>query len=230
MIDYKDCELNLLDYKNALIYDKRTYCKYYSSLLFFNHIILFSFYPIDDYNIKIIKINLFFLSFDIFFSVNTFFFNDSTIHQIYKDKGAYNLSYFMPQIIYSFIISYFIMLLIKYSSLSQRNLIEVKNEDNIDKAKDKVTKTKRCLIIKYILFYIFSFIYLTLFWYYLSSFCAVYQNSQVYLIINTFISFGLYLLYPFIYNLLPCFIRIYSLKKNIKNVCIFKISKFLQIF
>ena len=71
---YKDCELNSFDYQMALKYDKRTFFQYYISLLKSKHVILFSFYPINDYNIKIIKVSLFFLSFDIYFAVNTFFF------------------------------------------------------------------------------------------------------------------------------------------------------------
>ena len=91
IIKYKNCELNSFNFKMALKYDKRTFLQYYTSLLLSKHILLFSFYPVDDYNIKIIKITLFFLSFDIYFAVNTFFFNDSTIHQIYEDGGEYNI-------------------------------------------------------------------------------------------------------------------------------------------
>ena len=211
----------------ALKYDKRTFLQYYNSLLLSKHILLFSFYSVDDYNIKIIKITLFFLSFDIYFAVNTFFFNDSTIHQIYEDGGEYNLSYFIPIIIISFIISYFIISFIRYFSLSERFLTEIRNKEKLSKGQDIVQNTKRCLIIKYIIFYVLSFIFLTFFWFYLSSFCAIFQNTQIYVIKNTFISFGISFLFPFIYELLPCIIRIYSLKNN--NECIYKFSKIIQL-
>ena len=71
---------------------------------------------------------------------------------------------------------------------------------------------------------------LTFFWYYLSSFGAVYQNSQVYLIKNTFMSFLISLLYPFIINIFPTILRINSLKNA--NNCkenLFTFSKFIQI-
>ncbi len=206
----------------AFKYDKRTFLQYYISLLLSKHILLFSFYPVDDYNIRIIKVTLFFFAFDIYFAVNTFFFNDSTIHQIYEDGGEYNLSYFMPKILISFIISYFIISFIRYFSLSERFLIDLKNERD-----DIIQKTKRCLIIKYIIFYVLSFIFLTFFWFYLSSFCAIFQNTQIYIIKNTFISFGISILFPFIYELLPCVLRIYSLKK--RNEFIYKLSKIIQL-
>ena len=227
-IKYSHNELNFFSFQKALKYDKRKFCQYYLSLLKIQNLILFSFYPINDYNIKIIKICLFFLFFDIYFAVNTLFFNDSTIHQIYIDRGAYNLGYFMPKIIYSFIISYIISILIKYFCLSEKILLELKNEENNDDLNDKGDKVKRCLIIKYIIFFVFSFIFLILFWYYLSAFCAVFKNSQVYLIKNTFISFTIALIYPFLFILLPGFLRFCSLKKK-GNECIYKISIFMQL-
>jgi hypothetical protein len=177
-IKFKESELNFLKYKDAIIYDKRTFSQYYSCLNKIKISILFAFYPIDDYNIKIIKICLFFLSFVIYFSVNTFFFNDDTFHQIYLDGGKYNFLYFLPQIIYSFVICHLINNVLKYFFLSERDYLQIKNEENENAIKDKADSTKRCLIIKYIIFFILSLLFLILFWYYLSSFCAVYKNNK----------------------------------------------------
>ena len=227
-IEYKDYELNDLNYFNALLIDKRKYWQYYLSLLKTKNIILFAFYPMDDYNFKIIKIGLFFLSFDIFFSVNTFFFDMNAIHQIYKDEGKYNFSYFFPKILFSFLISYFFISFIKYFSLSERNFYEIINEENMNKINDKAQNVRRCLLIKYIIFFLLSFLFLFLFWFYLSSFCAVFKNTQIYVVINTFISFGIFLAFPIFFNLLPCAFRIYSLKKRNEKF-IFKLSKYLQL-
>ena len=227
-IKFKESELNSISYKEALIYDKRTFGEYYLTLNKIKISILFAFYPINDYNIKIIKICLFFLSFVIHFSVNTFFFNDNTFHQIYLDGGKYNFLYFLPQIIYSFIISYLINDICKFFCLSERNLLEIKNEENPEEINNKAESIKRCLIIKYIIFFVSSFIFLIVFWYYLSSFCAVYQNTQIYLAINALISYIISSVYPLIFNLLPCILRVKSLK-NIDRECLYKISKFIQI-
>ena len=221
-----DFELNNYTYKKALEKDKRTYYEYYISLLKIKNPILFAFYPIKDYNIKIIKIDLFFLSFIIYILINTFFFNSSVIHQIYEDGGAYNISFFLPRIIYSFFISYFLSNIMIYFSLSERNLLELKNANGL--TFDKVEEIKRCLKIKYIIFFILSIFFLILFWYYLSSFCAIYQNTQIYLIKNVLISFSLSFIFPLIINLFPCSLRVYSLK-NGNNECIYKFSKIIQI-
>ena len=68
------------------------------------------------------------------------------------------------------------------------------------------------------------------FWYYISTFCAVYKNTQITLIKNTFISFGLTLLYPFGLNLFPGFFRIPSLRTKKKDrECMYKLSNILSL-
>ena len=225
---FKESEYNYMNYKDALLYDKRKFSQYYCCLTKSKIPILFAFYPMNDYNIKIIKICLFFLSFVTYFAVNTFFFNESTIHQIYIDGGNYNFSYFLPKIIISFIVCYIINNIIIYFFLSERNLLEIKNVENLDEISDKADSVKRCLIIKYIIFFILSFVFLIVFWYYLSSFCAVYQNTQIYLLINTVISFLISLIYPIFFNILPSILRISSLKSTTSE-CVYKTSKIIQI-
>ena len=228
MTYYNDFELNTMNYNEALEIDKRTYIQYYKSLLMTKHPIIFTFFLPKDYNVFIIKICLLSLSFAIYYAFNTMFFDFSIIHKVYKDQGEYNISYLFPLILYSFIISYCINSAIKYIVLSERNIVEIKNQNSIKKANDKVPKVERCLIIKNICYFIISIAFLFFFWYYLASFCAVYQNSQIHVIKNTFISFSLSLLFPFIINLLPGIFRIISLK-NKKQKCLYITSKIIQL-
>jgi hypothetical protein len=230
MRKYKEFELNYLSYREALRLDKRTFFQLYFYLIKTKVPIFFEFYPINDYNLKIIKISLFFLFFDIYFAINTLFFTDSTIHQIYKDGGKYNLGYFLPQIIYSFIICYIINWAIKYFTLLERNILEAIKGVNSRNMLKKVFKIKRCLIIKYITFYGLSNVFLILFWFYLSSFCAVYQNTQIYLIINTFMSCLVCIIFNFLFISLPSTFRFLSLNVNkAKYECFYKASQILQI-
>ena len=53
--EQKDFELNSLDYEEAIKVDHRTYFQYYISLLKYNHPIMFSFSPYNDYNSRIKK-------------------------------------------------------------------------------------------------------------------------------------------------------------------------------
>ena len=71
-IIYNDYELNSFDYKNALLYDERTCCQYYWSLIKVKNTIIFSFCPVKDYNSIIIKSCIFSLSFSIYYAINFF--------------------------------------------------------------------------------------------------------------------------------------------------------------
>jgi len=221
-------ELNKLPYKKALIYDKRKMSHYYMFLIKIKHPLLFSFCPIKDYNVWIIKLDIFLLLFTIMYANNALFITEKTIHRIYADKGEYIISNYWSSIICSFIISHFIIILIKFVFLSERNLLELKCQKTYRKASEIIDKIRRVIIIKYIFFYILGIIFLLMFWYYLSSFCAVYQNTQIFLIINTFISFGISLLFPFLINLIPSLLRNLSLRSP-KQECLYKISQYIQI-
>ena len=230
MPNYNDYEINSLSYSEALKYDKRSYCQYYFSLLRTKHLFLFSFYLSTDYNSKIIKICLFFFSFSLYYTVNTLFYTDSTLHQIYEESGKFNFIYHIPQILYSTIISSIINMIVKTLSLSEKNILEIKQEKQIKNCQSKIKKILVCLRIKFICFYIFSFIFLITFWYYLACFCAVYKNTQIHLIKDTFLSFCLSLLYPFGLNLLPGMFRIPAINGGNNNkICLYRISKIIQL-
>ena len=227
--EYNDYELNSLNYEKALEIDKRTYCQYYFSLLKVKHLLIFTFYTNTDYNSRIIKLSLFIFSFALFLTINALFFTDSTMHKIYENHGIFNFVYQLPKILYSTIISAIINAIVKFLSLSEKNILQIKNEKtNVDIISMKIIKK---LKIKLLLFYILIILFLLFFWFYLSCFCAVYTNTQYHLIKDTLISFGLSLIYPFGINLLPGIFRISSLSdQNKSKKYIYIISKVIQIF
>ena len=227
-IIYTDYEMNSFSYKEAINYDKRSLCKYYISLIRIKQLFIFSFCPMKDYNSRIVKIDLFFLAFCIYCFINCLFFDEKTIHKIYEDEGSYNFVYLGPYSTYSFIISQTLFTFVKYFSLSDKNISEIKMEKSLDLSYDIRYKVEKCIKLKYTCFYILSILFLSFFWYYLSSFGAVYQNTQIYLIKNILISFAFSMLYPFVINLLPSILRIYSLN-NKDNECIYKLSRIIQL-
>ena len=229
-LNLNDAEMNNLTYDLALKHDKRTYFQYYLTLIRTKHIFFFAFYPNNDYNSMIIKICLFFFSFALYYTVNCLFFNDNTVHDVNQNSGTFDFIYNLPQILYSTIISAFINMIIKFFSLTEKNILKLKSDNNIKNYNKAVPELLKCLKIKFICFFTISFLLLLFFWYYLSCFCSVYKNTQIYVIEDSLISFGLSLLYPFGLNLLPGFFRIPSLKdKNKSKECIYKFSKMIQL-
>ena len=223
-------ELNQLKYLEAIKLDKRTYLQYYISLVCTNHILVFSFISKFDYNSKILKQFLFFFNFTVNFTVNALFFNDETMHKIYTDKGSFNFIYNIPQILYSSLITGFIIALIQTLALTDSYLINLKHYKDKRSVINKEKEVKKILIIKFVLFFFVCLILLIIFWFYLACFCSVYKNTQLHLIKDTLISFGTSMIYPLFIYLVPGIFRIIAINSKKRNKeCMFKFSKLLQL-
>ena len=223
-----DYELNHLGYKLALIYDKRTYIQYYCSLLKKKNLIFFTFMPGNDYNLITLKISLFLLSFSLYFTINCFFFTDNTMHKFYVDYNDF--IHQIPPILFSSFITFIINIIFKLLSLSENELLSIKKEIKISRATIKANNIKKCLIIKFIIFFISSTILLLFFWYFISCFCGVYVNTQIILIQDSLISFGISMCYPFAIDLFPGIFRIYALRaKNKNKKCLYQFGCFISL-
>ena len=225
-----DQELNKLDYNKALILDKRTYMQYYVSLLKRKHLILFAFLPIRDYNLQYIKIMLFLISFSLYFVINGFFFSDETMHQIYEDCGLINYLNQIVSILYSSIIPAVINIILKLLSLSENDILSLKQQKDSKILLNMAKEIETYMKIKFTFFFIICYILLFFFWYFISCFCGVYKNTQILLITDTLISFGISMIYPFGLNLLPGIFRIPALRANKKDKkCLYQFSSLVAL-
>ena len=225
---YNDEELNNLEYNLALKYDTRKYCQYYLSLLKTKHILIFTFCNNNDYNSKIIKIDLFLFNFAISYMVNALFFDDDTMHKIYKNKGAFDILDQLPPAIYSLLISSFFRFILEILALTEGVILELKKISTKKKFDRIVISIKKIIKIKFLIYFIISSIFLIIFWYYLSMFGAIYVNTQIHLLNDTILSFILSFIEPFGLYLIPGLFRIPSLSKKYKNR--YKLYKLSQIF
>ncbi len=225
-----DNEVNDFPYKKAKKYDRRTYCMYYISLLRTNHDIIFTFFYNADYNSKIIKIDIFILSFTLYFAMNAIFFNDETMHAIYEKEGSFDFIYNLPQIIYSSLISGVLLYFLKLLALSEGLILKFKSDKTIDDLNSREASLKMCIKIKLVFYFILSTFFILFFWYYISMFCAIYVNTQIHLIKDTIISFSMSFISPFFIYLIPGFFRIPALsKRRKKRTWLYNISKILQM-
>ena len=167
-----------MDYKYAIELDKRDFITYYFSLLKLKHLIIFTFLIKEDYNVYLIKISLFLCSLALYLITNTIFFNDENMHEIYIYEGKYNFIYQLPFILYTTIISVFFNNLLNLLSLSQRNILKLKQIDEISIMIRKMLTSLKIFKLKIVLFIIIGLIILIFGWYYLTMFCAVYTNTK----------------------------------------------------
>jgi len=227
-VNYTDFEINSFTYKQAIGVDLRPFKKIYISFIKYKHPFIFAFTNSSEYNSPLVKFALLIISFSLYYFVNSLFLTKSTVHDIYIKENINDIKPYIPYIFISFIICYTFEQIIKYLSLSDSNITSVSNESLYNNAKIKGQKMKKFLLIKYILFFSLGIISIILFGYYLSTFGAVYQNTQFVLVKNALISYLISLIFPFMINIIPAALRRYSLKDATRQ-CIFNLSRYLQV-
>ena len=153
------------------------------------------------------------------------------MHQIYKDEGIFNFKYQSSNILISALTSTFILrIMLQTLVLTDKDILQVKIQSSKDMAINMKKNRLKCMKIKFGIFFLLNFILLGLFWFYLTCFNAIYQNTQIYFIENTFISFAFSLFYPFIINIFPILIRMGSIHSSNKDQrCFYKSSQIIQL-
>jgi hypothetical protein len=237
-----DFELNMLPFQDALKYDRRTCCQYYVSLIKNRQFLLFSLLDFNSYNSVILKKPIFFLSFIYNYGINAFFFTDEVMNKIYENEGKYDIETLTPDAVYSALASTGLLkILMILLLLSERNVLNVKNQKTENQAIESKNHALKIICVKLVFFFIINIALLIFFMFYLTCFNALYPNTQIYLIINTCISFFISNLLTFLYSLIPALFRNDILKYKEKKAArykagsevgdvqyIYNLSKFLQ--
>ena len=209
-----DLDLNNSTYEKALEFDKRTLLQIYWSKLKLKHLIIYTFISCHDYNLQYIKISRFVFLVCTSMALNVFFFFDSSMHKIYLDYGKYNFIQQLPQILYSTIVSLIIEILIGILSFTDINLYQIRQLEQA--TVDNIEKILKKIKMKLMTFFIITFLLFFFYWYFISAFCAVYNNTQIIYIKDFISSFSIGLLYPFIIQFVFSLIRIFTLREKTK--------------
>ena len=222
-------EMNELDFHEAIKFDNRAFIQIYFGILVREHPILFTFFSCDDYNlinIKLVRL-IFLIITDMV--MNVFFFSDESMHKLYISYGKFDLIQQIPQILYSNIISKIVEIFICYLSLTDKFVYKIKK---LCLKNFSIKKEFKCINIKLILFFIFTFIFIVFYWYVVSAFCSVYKNTQITFFKDWICSLILGIFLPFPIYIIPSALRICSIKNNnCKCSCfIYKLSEFIPIF
>ena len=223
-------ELNQLEYDKALIYDKRSFIRSYWDIICREHIIIFTFFICKDYNIIYIKYARFLFLLTTDMAMNVFFFSDNSMHKIFLNYGKFNFIQQIPQVIYTTIISQLIEVFLCFLSLTDKHIYYIKKIfDSVDKK--EIVNILKCIKIKLIIFFIITFILFAFYWYTVTIFCVVYENTQIIFVKDSLLSFLLSIVYPFIIYLIPSILRIISLRSSQKNLkCLYKLSDIIPFF
>ena len=80
---------------------------------------------------------IFFIGFTMDYTVNALFFNDETMHEIYVDKGLFDLETQLPIALYSYLISYILNFPLGLLGLSNDSISDFKQNLRKDSIKKR---------------------------------------------------------------------------------------------
>ena len=225
-------ELNNLEYEEACELDKRGFLKTYLSVLMREHLILFTFFNCYDYNLFYVKIERFLTLICFEMTFNGLFFIHETIYGKYVSEEEFTFVQKLPQLIFTLLASHIIEVILCFFCMTDDHIYEIKEISKEEKPKKGAKKIIDKINRKIIWFYVITFIFFLFNWYFISAFCAVYQNTQIIFLRDTGLSILTSFLDPFfIYGVTTLF-RFISLLKCCKKKlsCLYKLSDLLPIF
>ena len=225
-------ELYRLKFQDAIVMDKRSYLSVYLSTMRREQLIYFTFISWNDYNLFYVKMARFLVILCTEMTLNALFFADETVHKLYTQHGKYNFGQNLPHIIYSLLITHILEILLCYLTMTDIHIYEIKNMKKGEQTPENIFEILKKIKIKLIVFFSFTGLLFIFYWYCVSAFCAVYQKTQGFFILNSFFSFLIELIDPFIIYALIILLRKLSLKYHDKKWMewVYKISKFFPIF
>ena len=225
-------ELNNLDYEEASELDNRGFCRTYWSVLLREHSALLTFVAWHDYNLFYVKIERFLILFCTDMTMNGLFFSDESMHNLYVNNGEYSFVQQLPQILYSLIVGHILEVILCYLSMTDTAIYKIKGLPRNGQNSEKILDIMDCMKRKLVIFFVFTFFLFLFYWYFISAFCAVYQNTQKIFLRDSITSFITSMIDPFIIYGLTMILRLISLSKCCKKKCscIYRISDLIPIF
>ena len=212
-----------MEYKDAIIYDKRKFCEYFAECLKEKHIITYTFIAHEDLRPRTIKIIYFALTLSYYFVFNGLFFEENAISDLFKVTEKENFfSFFLrsyKEIILDIVTEVPFDYLVGLLLVQEKNLKGILKREKYDKdvLNQKINEFIKYVQIRNIVFIIISFIILLFSFFYLLCFNFIYPYSQIEWIKS---SIAIIIIVP-IFSILICFLstclRFLSFKCKIKK-------------
>ena len=223
---YSRQEYIYMEYEEAIKNNKFKFSEIYLLYLIENNIILNTI--ISDSFINLIPIKISYLCFrlEIMLVLNAFFYSDEYISQTFVNEGKLNFFKSLPKAIYSLLITISFCIILKLLLNNKKEILDlIKSKEKI---KFNLTSSEilKSVKTKLIIYFIIQFLFTLFFLYYCSAFCAVYQNSQIFLVFGFLETILFDIIFSCLYCLFLTSIRIISIKKRIK--CLYSITKIIN--
>ena len=230
--DLTEEELNELCVEDARKYDNRHFCLFFWQLLKSRQDIINTFCNSDPLDCFPIRCICFFYGISFYFFVNALFFIPSYISDTFHGKNSYSfftiLQNEISRFIYSAIVSMVVDLIENFLSNSKKRLeILIRKSKFSDKFQEEAYQICKSLKIRHIIFLVFAFLFMGVFWYYISAFCNVYYNSRINWLEGSIITYTLTNVSPFISSFLISSFRFIGMKVHFLSF-FYKLSQIIS--
>ena len=215
---YSESELNELDYEEAIIYDKRKFCKIIWMILKERQEIINTFFVKDPLKPLPIKLLVLIFSLSCYFVINGFLYNEEYVSKKLKQEGSKTLYEYIndsiDRILYTSIVGGIITFIIGILFNSEKKINKAMNKykDNKIVLRGQISKIYRCNKNQLIYFVIIQLLLMILFLVYISCFCYVYPNNQDDWFESSLIVIGIMQLVPFGSSLIIAMLKFCSIK------------------
>ena len=225
-------EFNNLEYEQASEYDRRSCGRTYISVLMREELVLFTFFSCKDYNLLYVKLARFFILACTSMAFNALFFFHKTMYKKQDIEENWTFVQKLPQLLFVLVANHIIEVYLCYLSMTDSAIYKIKSLAKKPNNGKEVIDIIDCMKTKLIIFFISTFILFLGFWYFISAFCAVYQNTQKIFIRDSALSFATSLIDPFLIFGLTTILRRISLSMccRKKAGCLYKLSDIIPIF
>ena len=183
--EYNDKEINELDYDDAIIYDKRNYCKIFWYTLKEKQTLVNTFFVKDTLKPFSIKLLFLIFTFSCYFVINGFLYNEEYVSKKLKSEKSKTfveyLSDSIERILYTSIVGGVISFTIGILFNTGKKIDNVinKNKNNKILLNGEIAKIYRCNNIRIIIFVVLQYILMIVFTIYIFCFCYVYPNNKL---------------------------------------------------
>jgi len=230
--EYLKPDLDDLEYDDAIKFDKRTFCEFFSERLAEKQITMNTFYHKENLKPMSIKIILFLLNIDLYFVINGFFYNEEYLSAIFNSKEEENFfSYITRQFsnfVYATLVGTIIGIIIDCIFIEESKVkrIFLREKENPVQLRYEISITTTKIKKRYIIFIILCFFISIISWYYVSCFNNVYPGIKIEWIKSSITIIIAMQILSVIVILLEAIVR--DLSYHYQSEKLFKFKKFLS--
>ena len=185
MEEYLKTEFDDMEYDDAIKNDKRTFCDFFIERLKTKQMIADTFYHKDNIRPLSIKIILFLLNIDLYFTINGLFFSEEYIIELYHLETEDKFFSFLPRSIgrffYTTMVSVIVGIIIDCIFIEEKKIkrILIREKEDVFQLKYEIAITSKSIKTRYNIFIILCFIISMASWYYVSCFNNVYKGEKI---------------------------------------------------